>query len=138
MFAELLRSRLAAIEPGDVARLHRAAAAWYAEHDRIDDAIRHALDAGDTDLAAGWTEERDEAATRAGQVAIPGTPERLTEREFAVLELVAAGRTNRRIADELFITIDTVKRHVTHLLDKLGVHNRTEAAAQARRFGLLG
>jgi LuxR family maltose regulon positive regulatory protein len=61
----------------------------------------------------------------------------VSEREFEVLTLVAAGRANREIADELFITVDTVKRHVTHILAKLGAQNRTQAAARARRFGLL-
>jgi LuxR family maltose regulon positive regulatory protein len=54
-----------------------------------------------------------------------------------VLGLVSAGRPNRAIAEELFISLDTVKRHVSHLFAKLGVANRTEAVAQARALGLL-
>jgi LuxR family maltose regulon positive regulatory protein len=53
------------------------------------------------------------------------------------LALVAAGRPNRAIAGELFISVDTVKRHVSHLFAKLGVANRTEAVARARALGLL-
>ena len=54
-----------------------------------------------------------------------------------VLALVAAGRPNRAIAGQLFISVDTVKRHVSHLFAKLRVANRTEAVARARALGLL-
>jgi LuxR family maltose regulon positive regulatory protein len=61
----------------------------------------------------------------------------LTARELQVLALLAAGRSNLAIAGELFITIDTVKEHVSHLLGKLGTVNRTEAVARARDLGLI-
>ena len=115
-------------------RLHRAAAAWYAEQGQIEDAVRHAVEAGDAGTAATWIEQ---TSKHVRQVPIPASAECLSEREFEVLKLVAAGRTNREIADVLFITVDTVKRHVTHILGKLGTHNRTEAVAHARRLGLL-
>ena len=51
--------------------------------------------------------------------------------------LLAAGKPNRAIAEELVVTLDTVKRHVSHLFDKLGVANRTQAVARARELGLL-
>jgi LuxR family transcriptional regulator, maltose regulon positive regulatory protein len=54
-----------------------------------------------------------------------------------VLELLAAGRPNQAIADELVITLDTVKSHVTHILDKLGADNRIQAVTRARELGLL-
>jgi DNA-binding CsgD family transcriptional regulator len=60
----------------------------------------------------------------------------LTTREREVLELVAAGRTNRQIATELFITEKTAGVHVSNILAKLNVHGRTEAAAVAHSFGL--
>ena len=63
--------------------------------------------------------------------------EPLTGRELEVLALLAAGRPNREIADQLFVTLDTVKKHVTHVLDKLGAGNRTDAAATARDLGLI-
>lgn len=69
--------------------------------------------------------------------AAPGPIEALTARELQVLELLAAGRSNRRIAAELVVTLDTVKKHVGHVLDKLGAANRTEAAARARQLGLV-
>jgi len=67
----------------------------------------------------------------------PGMAEPLTGRELEVLRLIAAGRSNQRIARELFVSLDTVKKHVSHLLGKLGAANRTEAAARARQLGLI-
>jgi DNA-binding NarL/FixJ family response regulator len=52
----------------------------------------------------------------------------LTQREIDVLRLVAAGLSNREIADTLFLGLPTVKNHVQHLMRKLGVHRRSEAA----------
>jgi DNA-binding NarL/FixJ family response regulator len=61
----------------------------------------------------------------------------LSARELEVLTLIADGRSNGEIADELFITRKTASAHVTHILDKLGVSNRVEAAMVAARMGLL-
>ena len=65
----------------------------------------------------------------------PGTPAGLSARERQVLELLAEGLTNRRIAKTLFITEKTVSAHVTHILEKLQVTNRSEAGAIARSHG---
>jgi DNA-binding NarL/FixJ family response regulator len=65
----------------------------------------------------------------------PGTT--LTPREHEVLELIAAGRSNKRIALELGIAEKTVKTHVGHLMAKLGVSDRTQAALLAVRRGLV-
>jgi len=54
-----------------------------------------------------------------------------------VLQLLAAGRSNQQIADELVVTLATVKKHVGHILGKLAAANRTQAAARARVLGLL-
>jgi LuxR family maltose regulon positive regulatory protein len=54
-----------------------------------------------------------------------------------VLQLLAVGEPNQAIAEKLVITLDTVKRHVTHILSKLGAANRTQAVARARQLGLL-
>jgi DNA-binding CsgD family transcriptional regulator len=64
-------------------------------------------------------------------------PYRLTERELAVLRLLAAGRTNAEIGAELFISPKTTSVHVTSILRKLGVSGRVQAAAVAERAGLL-
>ena len=66
----------------------------------------------------------------------PADPFGLTAREREVLALVAEGYTNRRIADELFISESTAGVHVSHILGKLGVESRTEAATIAVRLGL--
>ena len=62
----------------------------------------------------------------------------LTGRELEVLRLVAAGRNNRDIAAELFISAKTASVHVSNILAKLGVHSRVEAAAIAHRAGVTG
>jgi two-component system, NarL family, response regulator LiaR len=64
-------------------------------------------------------------------------PERLTRRERDVLELIARGQSNKRIALELGISEKTVKTHVGHLLAKLGVSDRTQAALMAVEEGLV-
>jgi LuxR family maltose regulon positive regulatory protein len=61
----------------------------------------------------------------------------LTERELEVLQRIAAGKQNKDIAAELYISLNTVKKHVTHIFDKLGVSNRTSAVARARDLDLL-
>jgi DNA-binding NarL/FixJ family response regulator len=70
--------------------------------------------------------------------AAPSRPFGLSVRELEVLELVAVGHTNRRIADDLFITESTAGVHVSNILSKLGVTSRTEAAALAIRSGIVG
>jgi LuxR family transcriptional regulator, maltose regulon positive regulatory protein len=76
-------------------------------------------------------------AAKRGAVMVPGLVEALSARELEVLALLATGKPNRAIAEELVVTLDTVKRHVTNLFNKLGVANRTEAVARARELGLL-
>jgi LuxR family maltose regulon positive regulatory protein len=66
-----------------------------------------------------------------------GRVEPLTDRELEVLRLLAAGRPNREIAQELVVTVETVKKHASHIFDKLGAANRTEAVARARELRLL-
>jgi NarL family two-component system response regulator LiaR len=63
------------------------------------------------------------------------TPE-LTEREREVLALIALGCSNRQIASELYLSLDTVKTHVRKLFTKLGVNNRTQAAMAAHEHGV--
>ena len=69
--------------------------------------------------------------------AVAEAPAGLTTREVEVLRLVAIGRTNRQIAAELFITEKTAGLHVSNILSKLAVANRSEAAAVAHRLALL-
>jgi DNA-binding NarL/FixJ family response regulator len=66
-----------------------------------------------------------------------GSAEALTPRETEILALVAEGRTNGEIGKRLFISTKTVSVHVSNILAKLGASGRTEAAAIARRRGLV-
>jgi DNA-binding NarL/FixJ family response regulator len=66
----------------------------------------------------------------------PSTGLGLTARELDVLKLLAAGRTNRQIGAQLFISPRTVGVHVSHILAKLGLASRGEAAAAAHTLGL--
>ncbi|MDP9117467.1 MAG: response regulator transcription factor [Actinomycetota bacterium] len=61
----------------------------------------------------------------------------MTAREREVLAVLVQGRSNRQIAAQLYISEKTVSVHVSNILAKLGVGSRTEAAAMARRDGLL-
>lgn len=72
------------------------------------------------------------------EAAAPVWPAGLTGREVEVLRLIAAGCSNRAIAQALFISPNTVLRHVSNILAKTGVANRAEAAAYATRHGLAG
>jgi len=63
--------------------------------------------------------------------------EPLSEREREVLRLIAGGKTNREIAAQLFIAEGTVKNHITNILGKLDVHDRTQAAFKAKELGLI-
>ncbi len=70
------------------------------------------------------------------RVSVPGSGEELTAREVEVLALVAAGASNRAIAEQLYIGERTVKTHMTSLMRKLEVTSRTQAAARARELGV--
>lgn len=63
--------------------------------------------------------------------------ESLTERELEILRCVAEGNRNREIADRLFISEETVKIHIKHVMDKLGATHRTQAVAIALRRGII-
>jgi LuxR family transcriptional regulator, maltose regulon positive regulatory protein len=66
-----------------------------------------------------------------------GLVEPLTDRELEVLGMLAAGLANKQIATELVVALETAKKHVSHILGKLGAANRTQAVARARELGLL-
>ena len=84
---------------------------------------------------------RLQRAFGAGQLAPDAVPagivDPLTSRELEVLAMLAAGRSNQAIAGELVVSLDTVKKHVGHVLAKLGAANRTEAVARARELSLI-
>jgi DNA-binding NarL/FixJ family response regulator len=116
----------------------RAGAAGYllknAEPQELARAVRKAH-AGETLLDPAVAARLVEA------LAGPGEAEpldRLTPREREVLELIGRGFANKRIAQELGVSEKTVKTHVGHVLAKLGVNDRTQAAVVAVRAGLVG
>ena len=113
----------------EAAGLLRAA---HAEADRIGAALlRSAIDA----FAARVRVDPTPAAAPAPR---RESPIGLTPREEQILELLAHGRKNREIADELVISPRTVEVHVARVLEKLNAHTRTEAVAAAHRLGIVG
>jgi len=88
--------------------------------------------------AKGQVQLAPEAAARlVREVRAPDNPESLTGRETEVLRALATGLTNREIGRTLNIGERTVKTHVSHLLSKLGLQSRTQAALYAVRIGLV-
>ncbi len=135
--------------PLAVAR-HRLADALLAEGGHRDEAAALLREAHATAVRLGAHPLREDVELLAARARLPLTaPDRapepdpgddafgLTPREQDVLRLVAAGRTNRQIAEELFISPKTASVHVSNILAKLGVSGRGEAAALAHRLRLL-
>ena len=94
--------------------------------------LREALSRG---LAPGYTGEL--LAAFGETAAIQALAEPLTRRELEVLRLIATGLRNQEIADELVISVATVKRHISNLYAKLEVRSRTQAVARARELDLV-
>ena len=90
-------------------------------------------DRADAILAAIRADAPREAAAQSA----PTLPESLNERELALLKLFAEGRTNGDIADELYLSINTVKWHARNLYGKLGVSGRAQAVARGTELGIL-
>jgi len=68
---------------------------------------------------------------------VPGAKFDLTEREFEVLVLIARGYSNREIAEKLFLSLPTIKTHVSNLFTKLDVKRRTQAIKRARELKMI-
>jgi DNA-binding CsgD family transcriptional regulator len=94
---------------------------------------------GDCDGAALEKEAARKALAELGVKKVPGpVADGLSAREVEVLRLVAAGKTNKAVAAELFISEKTVARHVSNIFDKLGLTSRSAATAYAYEHGLQG
>jgi len=131
--AALLRATECALAGGDKeaagSRLRRAAA------------LASELGAGPLGAEIATLARRARIALSSGAGAVAAEPDLaagLTDREVEVLRLVAAGRTNREIAAELFMSPKTASVHVSNILRKLGVGSRTEAAAKAHSLRVVG
>ncbi len=118
--------------------------------------VGHLADAGVEDLRQLLSAERFDAAWSEGKAATvadahrrteallerpdsPGMtlPDDLTPREAEVLALIAVGRSNRQMADDLYLSVRTIERHVANIYRKIDVHNRTEATRYAIRHRLV-
>ncbi|HLF99196.1 MAG TPA: response regulator transcription factor [Acidimicrobiia bacterium] len=87
-------------------------------------------------MASKLLQEFNVLSKQADDRSSPHAP-KLTERELEVLQLVAQGLSNRKIADKLYISENTVKNHVRNMLEKLHVHSRMEAVLYAMRENLI-
>ncbi len=151
-FRDLLRAQLCYERPDLVSSLHRTAADWSARRGRVGDALKHlvAIEAwseastllGDATRAAHALDHEAPARPRARE-AVPSAPsssgpvERLTGRELEVLGHLAALLSTDEIAEAMFVSKNTVRTHIRHILRKLGVQRRNLAVRRARALGLL-
>jgi ATP/maltotriose-dependent transcriptional regulator MalT len=158
LFADVLRAELRRSRPELVAELHRRASAWLDAAGAHLEAAEHALTA--LRLAGsprGGDRERgviDDAIDDAGSGAGPADPfppaqlapvgdqgldfgQRLTDRELTILRLLPTRLSQREIADELFVSVNTVKTHSRAIYRKLGVSSRQAATDRARELELL-
>ena len=111
------------------------------EGESMRDLLRHAAADG---IAGSYTRRllsafdiQAKPASTSVKAAAAKLAEPLTGREVEILRLVAAGMMNQEIADHLFISLSTVKRHIANAYGKLGVNHRTEAIARANELNLL-
>lgn len=121
--------------------LLEAGAAGYllksARGEEVVEAIR-AVSAGESVLHPSITARLLARAARGGDDTARRREEsQLTDREFAVLRLAASGKSNKDIADELVVSVPTVKAHLVNVFNKIGVGSRTEAVLVALRRGWL-
>ncbi len=121
------------LEDASVADAVRAGAIGYLLKDTDAQELRRALKAA----AAGQVQLSPQVTARLlREAVIPDKSPTLTKREISVLQLLAQGKSNKDIAQTLSISEQTVKTHVAHVLGKLGVSSRTQAALIAVRSGL--
>jgi len=114
----------------DVGNALRAGAKGYLlKHAAPDDVIR-----GIACVAQGGICLTPDVATQYVQLT---TRPQFSQRELQILRMIGAGKPNKQIARDLSVETTTVKGHVTSVMDKLGVRNRTEAVAEATRRGML-
>lgn len=123
------------LEDASVVEAVRAGAIGYLLKDTEAHELRRAIKSA----AAGQVQLAPQAAARLmREVRTPEqSSEALTDRETDVLRLLAQGKSNKEIAQQLNIGEQTVKTHVSHVLNKLGVPSRTQAALYAVRIGLV-
>ncbi len=110
----------------------------------LEQAIAHAVETKDKLLAATVQQQTNEDAALSSPPSPPPSPRRalqqhfggLTSREREVARLVAQGKSNRAIAEELVVGVSTMEAHITHIFTKLGFSSRAQIAAWAVDKGL--
>jgi DNA-binding CsgD family transcriptional regulator len=127
--AAALRDEIASpLSPTEVARFASAVTALRAAGREL---------ARDEALALAFAVQVEQVGSATAAEDRPATTRGLTEREFEILRLLAAGQSNREIGERLFISPATAARHVATIFAKLGVASRARATAHAHRHGLL-
>jgi DNA-binding NarL/FixJ family response regulator len=119
-----------------VAAVQSGARGYLLKHLKADEFLDmlHGLERGEAAMSRQTTARLMTGMTQLSRSA--SDPVNLTEREAELLRLLAEGLSNKSIAQKLSLSENTVKYHLKNILQKLGVHNRTEAATQAIRMGL--
>ncbi len=131
-FAEALNSYLEETESVILPLLYRRAAQWYeqCDSDEPEPESQYMLTLSAPQEQKAWRETSQVSPSQ--QLVEP-----LSMRELEVLQLMAQGAPNGEIATHLVIALNTVKRHVSNILSKLGTANRTQAVAHARNLGII-
>jgi LuxR family maltose regulon positive regulatory protein len=89
-------------------------------------------------LLAAFPEEIGERSSSTEKLSHPQRlVEQLTDQELSILRLMSAGLSHREIADEMYLSVNTIKWHTTHIYSKLGVHRRAHAVVRAKELGIL-
>ena len=140
--AKVLVLSIAEDEEEVVEALLAGASGYVLKSSRPEEVVRAILATrdGDSTLSpevASRLVERLRTVSAASGDSTPASLERLTAREREILSLIAQGKENHEIAETLFISLSTAKNHVAHVLDKLGMENRVQAAVYAVRAGIV-
>jgi len=119
-----------------VAAVQAGARGYLLKHLKADEFLDmlHGLERGEAAMSRQTTARLMSGVSQISRSA--SDPVNLTDREAELLRLLAEGLSNKSIAQKLSLSENTVKYHLKNILQKLGVHNRTEAATQAIRLGL--
>ncbi len=148
LFVETLHHRLKQTYPQLISTLHTRASAWYEQHGCIADATHHAAEAKasashilrPTQHTLHSSTEEKEAQPPLWLVSQENEDtfiEKLSEREFMVLRLIAQCLSNQEIALRLVVTVSTIKTHLNNIYAKLHVHTRLQAVTRAYDLNLL-
>jgi ATP/maltotriose-dependent transcriptional regulator MalT len=143
LLRDVLRAEHERSSPERSAELHAAAGRWRAESGDLMSAVEHLLHAGcrveavDPGIVGPYLARVEARHGRADRPRVDVLVEQLTDRELSVLRYLPSALTQREIAGELFVSLNTVKSHCKAIYRKLGVDGRSAAVAAAREHALL-